>query len=84
MSQENLILIECTQLVAVQGFSETMHHVVFQADAASRKRIYAWRDSGERRRIRVSDCTGHFLQERDCMLLDVVESGEALQLTTFG
>lgn len=84
MSDEQFILIECTQLVALQPFSRTGHHVVFQADAASRKRIYEWRDSGKRCVIRVADCTGHFIQERACVLLDVVESHEVMQLTTFG
>lgn len=53
-----VVEVECEHLASVKGPDETFHYVIRKPTNETMARIREWADSGESRRVQVSDCSG--------------------------
>ena len=74
--------VKCKHLVSTQGPHGTMHHIIFDPDAATAKAIQAWHESEEDAVIHVEDRSGSHVCNVSAKAMKVLSSYGTIVVTT--
>lgn len=77
-----LVEVKCYHLASVQGPRGSRHHVIVDPTPSTVAAVYAWRDAGTERGIRVTDRAGLFERETPSRVIDTIYSYGTLVVTT--
>lgn len=76
------VKVSCTHLASCKGPDGTQHHIIFNPDARTRKRLHAWKRSDCARGITVDDRSGRYSRDVTGHVVSLVEDYGTIVLTT--